>query len=365
MTKSILLTVTVLLGLCSLTAVAKSFKQQQDIALFYNIFKDWISKFNKQYGIEEMVVRYSNWKSNLDFVQEHNSKEEGFKLEMNHFADMTPEEFSALHLGLQLDLDARKKHTKKNTETNNAKSQNETSGNHTEGNQTKTNSTAANHTALPKSVDWRSARAVTGVKNQGKCGGCWSFSASGALEGLHAIKNMKLAAFSEQQMMDCSANYGNQGCDGGLMTNAFNYTKTHGIEPELGYEYTASVGTCKQNPQRVAFRNTGFEEVLANNATALKAAVSQQPVSVGIEASSLTVQLFKSGVITSGCGTGLDHGVLVVGYDTTSTGHGYWIVKNSWGPEWGLQGYFHVAMGSHNEGAGMCGINMMASYPTL
>jgi len=98
---------------------------------------------------------------------------------------------------------------------------------------------------------------------------------------------------------------------------------------------------------------------------ALKAAVARQPVSVGIEASSMTLQLFKSGVINAGCGASLDHGVLVVGYDKTSTGQEYWIVKNSWGPQWGLQGFMHIAMGSQNGGAGACGINMMASYPTL
>jgi len=291
-------------------------------------------------------------------VQEHNAKDLSYKLEMNHFADMPYEEFSALHLGLNLDLDARQKNkTKKNTENNNNKSHNKTEGGH--------NKTDSAHHALPKSIDWRREGAVTGAKNQGQCGGCWSFSASGALEGLHAIKNKKLTSFSEQQMLDCSANYGNQGCDGGLMTNAFTYTQHHGIQPEAGYGYTASVGNCEANPKRVAFKNTGFEEVTSNDHSALKKAVAQQPVSIGLEASSMTVQLFQSGVITEGCGTQLDHGVLIVGYDTTSKGQGYWIVKNSWGPSWGLNGYMHIAMGSQNDGAGVCGINMLASYPTL
>jgi len=357
------------IGLCSLTASATTLKQQQDTTLFYNIFKDWMSQYNKQYGIEEMAVRYYTWKNNYDLVQEHNAKDLSYKLEMNHFAAMTPEEFSALHLGLNLDLDSRNKDkkTKSNSKTENhnesTKSYNESTKDRNES--AKNHTKSADYPAIPKSVDWRKEGAVTGVKNQGQCGGCWSFSASGALEGLHAIKNKKLTSFSEQQMIDCSSDYGNQGCEGGLMTAAFQYTHDHGIQPESTYEFTGEDGTCSQNSQRVAFRNTGYEEVTANSTSDLKAAVARQPVSVGIEASSMTVQLFKSGVITSGCETNLDHGVLVVGYDKTSNGEGYWIVKNSWGPSWGLNGYFHIAMGSQNDGAGVCGINMMASYPTL
>jgi len=149
------------------------------------------------------------------------------------------------------------------------------------------------------------------------------------------------------------------------MTNAFNYTEKHGIEPEVDYPFTGTDGTCTANSQRVAFRNKDFEEVEANSFLALKTAVVHQPVSIGIEASSMTVQLFQGGVIDSGCGTNLDHGVLVVGYQTTSKGQRYWIVKNSWGPNWGLNGFFNIAMGDQNSGAGVCGINMMASYPTF
>jgi len=372
MAKSFLIMVTIILGLSCFAASAGSFRQQQpqEVVLFYNIFKDWISTYNKQYGIEEMAVRFYNWRANYDLVTQFNSENAEVKLEMNRFASLSPEEFSALHLGLNVNL-------KRDTSTNLKSSANTTDDNldddSTDDNTTSTfNSTLLgakkkkqNGVALPTSVDWRTSGAVSAVKNQGKCGGCWAFAASGALEGLHAIKNKKLVSFSEQQMIDCSALYGNQGCDGGLMTNAFQYTQDHGIQPEKGYEYAAKVDKCKQSPQKVAFKNSGFKEVASNNSLALKAAVARQPVTVGIEASSMTLQLFKSGVINAGCGTSLDHGVLVVGYDKTSTGQEYWIVKNSWGPQWGLQGFMHIAMGSQNGGAGACGINMMASYPTL
>jgi C1A family cysteine protease len=344
MTKtSSLLTITIIiLGLCCSSSVAQS---TLELEAFFQIFKDWTNKNIKQYGVEEMAIRFSNWKSNYNLVQEHNSKNLSYQLEMNDFADMTPEEFSALHLGLNVDSAALK--NKKAESTN------------------QTEDTLLNYRRLPRSIDWRKKGAVTYVKNQGKCGGCWSFSASGALEGLHAIKKKELVSLSEQQMLDCSSSYGNQGCNGGLMTNAFTYTRDYGLQAEIHYKYVATEETCKFNPQKMVFKNTGLREVPTNNYKALKAAVAKQPVSIGIEASSLAVQLYGGGVITDGCSTNLDHGILIVGYDVTRDGQEYWIVKNSWGPRWGKNGYFHVAMGSQNEGAGVCGINMMASYPTL
>jgi len=349
------MTLAIFLGICAFVTTNSAFhNQQDDVVLFYNIFKDWIGQSHKQYGIEEMAVRFMNWRTNFDFVQEQNAKRSlGYQLEMNDFADMTAEEFSALHLGLSTDFDLVQKHSKGATPHKK---------NRTTEYYKKTNSSAL---GLPKSVDWRKRGAVTPVKNQGKCGGCWAFAASGALEGLYAIKRKKLVDLSEQQMIDCSGFLGNKGCDGGLMTAGFAYTQMYGVETDKGYEYTASVGYCRQDSDRVIFRNSGYKEVPANSSLALKKAVAKQPVAVGIEASSLTVQLYKKGVISTGCSTNLDHGVLIVGYDVTKDGQEYWIAKNSWGAKWGDKGYFNIAMGDQNGGMGVCGINMMASYPTL
>jgi len=275
MATSSLFTVIVLLGLCSFTAIAN---QQQELQLSYIIFNDWISQFNKQYGIEEMAVRFTNWKSNSDLIQEHNAQDLSWKLAMNDFGDMTSEEFSALHLGLNVDIDAA---------NNNDNSQENTTENNTE----------LTSLALPRYVDWRKQGKVTSVKNQGQCGGCWAFAASGALEGLYAIRHSRLVSLSVQQMLDCASSFGNNGCGGGLMTNAYQYTHTHGIELESGYRYTASVGDCKGSAKKTVFKNIGYRTVGVNNALALKHAVARQPVSVGIQASSTAVQLFKSGVI--------------------------------------------------------------------
>mmetsp|Transcript_76137 Transcript_76137/g.88519 ORF Transcript_76137/g.88519 Transcript_76137/m.88519 type:complete len:149 (-) Transcript_76137:164-610(-) len=148
------------------------------------------------------------------------------------------------------------------------------------------------------------------------------------------------------------------------MVNSFKYTQQNGIELGSDYPYLAKNGTCMYNLSKIVFKNTGYQSVGKNNATLLKAAVAQQPVSVAIQANQQVFQFYKSGIITTNCTTSLNHAVLVVGYGTANATD-YWIVKNSWGSNWGLKGYVYIASGSQNSGAGVCGINMMPSYPTL
>ncbi len=185
----------------------------------------------------------------------------------------------------------------------------------------------------PTSIDWRSKGAVTGVKDQGSCGSCWSFSATGSMEGADFIKHGKLQSLSEQQLVDCSKSYGDNGCNGGWMDNAFNYVHDHGLTTESSYAYTARDGTCKSATSVVSL--SGHTDVATNSESQLLAAVAQQPVSVAIDANNLSA--YKSGSISS-CGSGVDHGVLVVGYTEND-----FIVKNSWGSGWGESGYFRLA----------------------
>jgi C1A family cysteine protease len=154
------------------------------------------------------------------------------------------------------------------------------------------------------------------------------------LEGLHFIKKKSLLSFSEQQLVDCSQSYGNDGCDGGLMDYAFQYVEKQGIELESVYPYTAEDGKCAYKTDKVVFKNTGYKDVKANTPTALETAIVQQPISVAVEADQSAWQLYSSGVITPAhCGTQLDHGVLAVGYGTDA-GKEIYIVKNSWGAEY-------------------------------
>jgi len=207
---------------------------------------------------------------------------------------------------------------------------------------------------LPASVDWRTS-AVTGVKNQGSCGSCWAFSATGAMEGINKIKSGSLISLSEQQLVDCSKSYGNLACNGGLMDNAFKYAKANKMETEADYPYQGRAGTCAYSAAKGKMQLSGLTDVTANSGSQLQAAVAQQPVSVAIEADKAVFQSYKSGIITStACGTSLDHGVLVVGYGTES-GTDYWTLKNSWGTTWGEKGYFRI-LRSAGSGPGICGL---------
>ena len=158
-------------------------------------------------------------------------------------------------------------------------------------------------------------------------------------EALYAINKSSLLSFSEQQLIDCTktSTYGNDGCSGGLMVPSFQYTAANGIELESDYPFTGKDGNCQYSASKVAFKNTGYISVPANNYTLLKHAANLQPVTVAIEADQSVFQNYQSGIISSNCGTNLDHAVLVVGYNT-SNGQDYWIVKNQWGTSWGVSG---------------------------
>jgi C1A family cysteine protease len=218
-----------------------------------------------------------------------------------------------------------------------------------------------NTTNLASGIDWRQKGAVTPVKNQGQCGSCWSFSTTGALEGAHFVKTGQLTSLSEQQLVDCS--WLNHGCNGGSMDLAFMYTEKTKLETEANYPYTAKSGLfkCKADKSKEVVGATTYVDVPKNSSAALKAALNKGPVSVAIEADKPVFHQYTGGVITgSSCGTGLDHGVLAVGYGSEN-GQDFYIVKNSWTTQWGEQGYVRIGI---EDGAGVCGIQMMASQPT-
>ena len=175
-------------------------------------------------------------------------------------------------------------------------------------------------------LDWRSKGAVTAVKNQQQCGSCWAFSTTGSMEGAVAIKTGKLVSFSEEQLVDCSKSFGNNGCEGGLMDNAFKYViENKGLTTEENYPYTAKDGVCDTaKAAAVAGTITSFVDVTKSSEDQMLAALAIGPVSVAIEADEAVFQHYAGGVLSGTCGTQLDHGVLAVGYgDDTASGLPY------------------------------------------
>lgn len=214
----------------------------------------------------------------------------------------------------------------------------------------------------PDSVDWRINGAVTAVKDQGSCGACWAFSATGAIEGINKIATGSLVSLSEQELIDCDKSY-NSGCEGGLMDYTYQFVvDNHGIDTEEDYPFQMKDKSCdKQKLKRHVVTIDGYKDVPSNNEKQLLKAVATQPVSVGICGSERAFQLYSKGIFTGPCSTALDHAVLIVGYGSENEVD-YWIIKNSWGKSWGMNGYMHMQRNSGNS-AGVCGINTLASYP--
>ena len=319
----------------------------------YDLFKTWTIQQSKQYSVDEAPIRFSNWKNNHDFVQQQNAKNLSYQLGMNQFADMTTEEFSAIHLGFKASTGL----------SNNLKSSEKSNFLDFEDDNSVIDQLM--NVNVSAAIDWRNRSAVTPVKDEGTCGSCWAFSTTGALEGLYAINNRMLLNFSEQQLVDCSTEGGNDGCNGGTFDGSFDYIQVNGIELEADYPYKGSGDTCQYSSDKAVFKNNGYVQLPQNNVTLMKAVVNLQPLAVGVKASDQAFQLYESGVLTDNCDTDIDFSLLIVGYNTTSDGTEYWIAKNQWGTSWGLEGYIQIAIGYQNSGSGLCGINTTPTYPTF
>ncbi|XP_072384137.1 procathepsin L-like [Diabrotica undecimpunctata] len=215
---------------------------------------------------------------------------------------------------------------------------------------------------LPSDFDWRQKGAVTEVKDQGSCGSCWTFSTTGTVEGAYFLKTGRLISLSEQNLVDCAKDTCN-GCSGGWMYKALEYIrKAGGIMSEKDYPYEGIDDQCRFNISNVAAKISGFTYIKKGDEDDLKnAVVVKGPVSVAIMVTP-NFSLYKSGIFDDNtCITDyVNHGVLVVGYGTQN-GKDYWIVKNSWGDQWGNNGYIWMTRNKNNQ----CNIASFGTYPNI
>ncbi|CAF3658339.1 unnamed protein product [Rotaria sp. Silwood1] len=220
---------------------------------------------------------------------------------------------------------------------------------------------------LAATKDWRKKGAVTTViEDQGQCGSCWAFTATGALEGQHFLKTGKLVRLSAQNLIDCTSKYDNEGCCGGYMDASFQYIKDNkGIDTEASYPYEAQDDKCRFTRANVGATDTGFVDLPSGNETALQIAIAiVGPISVAVDASQTSFQFYSSGIYDEPkcSSTNVDHTFILVSYDTLKNGtkkQDYYIAKNSWGETWGNKGYIWMSRNKNNQ----CGIANMASYP--
>jgi len=315
------------------------------------------SNFKKGYGIvfnttTEELHRFKIFANHVKMIIQHNIEQDlglhTYRLGINKFAILTNQEFRQKFNGYKREKDSRSLLSDFR----------------------RLHVPAPPYITLPVSVDWRDQGIVTPVKDQGQCGSCWSFSSTGALESHHARSSGKLVSLSEQQLVDCSTNWGNNGCNGGLMDNAFKYVHDNkGLDDEKTYPYLGKdEAACKFRRRSVATTCDGFVDIPEGNETALQEALALQgPVSVAIDASQQSFQFYLTGVYSDvNCSSeDLDHGVLAVGYgvinDPVKGQQEYYIVKNSWSAAWGDKGYIKIARNKKN----MCGISSAASYPIV
>lgn len=302
-----------------------------------SLFANWKVEHEKFYSSPaENQARLEIFHKNFNLILESNSNPgHTFTSALNKFADLTKEEFKTKYLGYRQSPSSIKIASPKTSETG----------------------------ANPKFVDHIAEGGVNPPKDQGHCGSCWAFSANAAFEFMHWKKTNTLYSLSEQQLVDCSnGEWGNGGCNGGMMNLAYNYSREHGLELESSYPYKAADMQCKYDKTKVVATNTDQEAVRKNDGQALEDAAAQRVVAVAVDAE--VWQFYESGVFNSiYCGITLDHGVAITGYGhDDKLGLDYWNVRNSWGGKWGEKGYIRI-LKTTMKSKGTCGINMDAVYP--
>eukprot|EP01028_Stygiella_incarcerata_P006451 TRINITY_DN2623_c0_g1_i1.p1 TRINITY_DN2623_c0_g1~~TRINITY_DN2623_c0_g1_i1.p1 ORF type:complete len:392 (-),score=79.50 TRINITY_DN2623_c0_g1_i1:37-1212(-) len=337
----------------SITSVSLEGLQETEVKRLYSEFESFVSIHEKTYQSEEEAnYRFKVFSDNVMRIEEHNNKaDQTFKMGINMFTDLTDEEFSARNR------------------------LNWTPPSQTGTPKVPSSSSMPSLKSLPSSKNWVTEGRVSPVKNQGSCGGCWAFATISTIESALAIleSTNNVPVLSEQQLIDCDVDGNDDGCNGGFYTYAFDYyiSKNKKVMTEECYPYTASDDSCKYSDDATCIRAEvlSYETLycspsnILNSYNLLMNAIQVNPVAIAINADE--VQHYSSGILPfSVCGASSrpNHAVVVVGYGTDN-GNDYWLVRNSWGPYWGENGYFRL---ERSTSANTC--NMFyweQSYPTV
>ncbi|XP_067468895.1 cathepsin S, ortholog 1 [Thunnus thynnus] len=327
--------------LCAVLLLASLVHSHSSFAL-NKVWEEWKIKHHKVYANQtEIIFRRAVWEKNMKLVLRHNQEasagKHSFTLGMNHLADMTAEEVNEKLNGLKLEEPV--------------------------GSRNDTFKDLSGLT-LPKRVDWREEGLVSPVQNQGLCGSCWAFSSMGALEGQMKKRRGVLVPLSPQNLVDCSTFDGNRGCRGGYISKAFSYViRNKGVDSESFYPYEHQNGKCRYSVEGKAGYCSDFHILPRGDEMTLQEKVATVgPISVAVNAMLQSFHLYKGGLYDEpSCNPRfINHAVLVVGYGTDN-GQDFWLVKNSWGTEWGEEGFIRIARNKNN----LCGIATFAVYPTL
>lgn len=347
-------------------------------------FQSYVEEYNKTYSdTNETEYRYSIFRENImnhEFHNEHYS--DVFTMGVNQFTDMKEEEFYEyvgktrnIRDNVSRRLTARHKHQRFLVyDHEKSISDNESVFS--------PQAFLGFRTNIPTEWDWTVRGAVTPVKNQQHCGSCWAFASVGVLESLFYIETKKLFAFSEQFMVDCNtglfAEELNHGCKGGSPENTYIYGQyglNSGVRYELTHPYLGVDGECNATGSSPLII-TGTYMINPGDNVALKYAVYKNPVVAELDASSPAFHHYSGGIITDikfanrthpdmhyeHCSSKqghANHAVVIVGYGTQimeGIPVDYWLVRNSWGPTWGENGYFRIQRSSKPNDPGVCGI---------
>lgn len=341
-----------------------SMPNDAEIKRQWNIFK---TTHNVRLTRVDGRKKFLNFKNNYLRVMQHNYKyaqnETDFLLEVNELSLLSEHEYKSTRLGAFVDLD---KYLSQMSQRANVQ--------HSEERITNENDTISRPSALrpltaSNGVDWLAQGFMSPVKNQLTCGSCWAFAAAGVIESLYVMKFGAVKDFSEQSLIDCDSNRAGQstslmnyGCTGGWPEAAFDYIKYNGIVEEMFYPYRNSDrSSCDQSRlNHLKVKISGWSNVASGDEYSLANAVSTYgPVAIGVDASEWKFAHYKSGIYNSNeCSSqDVNHAVIVAGYGTEN-GQDYWIIKNSWGSNWGMGGYMKLARNRRN----MCGVATVATY---